>query len=201
VLLVGGSTRMPMVENMLQELTGQKPERSISADEAVAHGAALYANMLAAQQSGKGEGDGFSVTNINSHSLGVLGTEPATGRKLNKILIPKNTPLPATMTKTFKTQKANQRSVLITVLEGESEKPEVCTQIGMCAIRDLPPNLPAGWPVQVSYSYKSNGRLQVSAKLKGHDAGVTTDFMRENSMADDDVEMWAKFVEDELEVE
>jgi molecular chaperone DnaK len=141
------------------------------------------------------------VTNINSHSLGVLGADPETGRKLNKILIPKNTPLPAAMTKTFKTLKPNQRSVVIAVLEGESEKPEVCAHVGTCMITDLPPNLPAGWPVQVSYSYKANGRLHVEAKLKGHAASVTTDFMRENSMPDEDVEMWAKFVEDELVTE
>jgi molecular chaperone DnaK len=197
VLLVGGSTRMPMVIQMLQELTGKKPERSISTDEAVAHGAALYADMLASTQQGKDSN--FSVTNINSHSLGILGFDPETHRPLNKIIIPKNTPLPASKTKTFKTSKAGQRSVAITVLEGESERPEVCAQVGVCAIRDLPPNLPAGWPVKVSYSYKANGQLHVTAALKGHDASVTTDFMRENSMPDEDVEMWAKFVADEMQ--
>lgn len=198
VLLVGGSTRMPMVMTMMQELTGKKPERSISPDESVAHGAALYANLLVAQTSAAGQEGGFSVTNINSHSLGVLGTDPKTGRRLNKILIPKNTPLPASVTKVFKTSKQNQKSVLITVLEGESERPEICTQIGVCTIKNLPPNLPAGEKVQVSYNYKSNGRLQVDAKLKDYDASVTTAFMCENSMPDEDVDLWSKFIEEEM---
>jgi molecular chaperone DnaK len=121
-----------------------------------------------------------------------------TGRKFNKILIPKNSPLPLTVTKDFKTYKPNQRSVQIKVLEGESEQPEVCTVIGVCAIRDLPADLPAGWPVRVSYSYEANGRLHVSAQLKGHAASVSADFERENRLPDEDLEMWATFIADEL---
>jgi molecular chaperone DnaK len=198
VLLVGGSTRMPMVPRMLEELTGKPPDRSISVDEAVAHGAALYASMLGPRQSEETNQAEFSVTNVNSHSLGVRSTNPGTGRKINKILIPKNTPLPRTAVKRFKTLKSNQRDVLITVLEGESEHPEVCTQIGVCTIKDLPADLPAGWPVVVSYTYEAKGRLHVSAKIKGHKAAVTTDFTRENSMPDEDLELWAHYVQTEL---
>ena len=214
VLLVGGSTPMPMVPRMLEQLTGKVPDRSISVDEAVAHGAALYAVMLAATQGpaptprpvpGAGVGQDqqtkqpqFSVTNVNSHSLGIRGTNPETGRKINKILIPKNSALPRTAVKHFQTLKANQRDVVITVLEGESEHPEVCTQIGVCTIRDLPTELPAGWPVVVSYTYEANGRLHVAAKIKGHKAAVTTDFTRENSMPDEDLELWANYVQKEL---
>jgi molecular chaperone DnaK len=199
VLLVGGSTRMPMVLRMLEGLTGKAPDRSVSADEAVAHGAALYAGMLAPRQGPGEEPPGFTVTNVCSHSLGILGSDPQTGRKANKVLIPKNSPLPQTATKLFKTFKANQHSVVIKVLEGESEHPEVCTQIGVCTIRDLPPGLPAGWPIKVSYTYESNGRLHVTAKVKGHKASVTTDFERENSLPDEDLELWAGYVQQELE--
>jgi molecular chaperone DnaK len=198
VLLVGGATRMPMVLRMLEELTGKAPDRSISADEAVAHGAALYANLLAPRKSTNGPAVGFSVTNINSHSLGILGADPKTGRKLNKILLPKNSPLPRTVTEVFTTFKSNQRSVVIKVLEGESDRPDACSKVGTCAIRNLPRDLPAGWPVQVSYTYEANGRLHVAAKLKGHNAGVTTDFVRENSMPDDDLELWAHYVAEEM---
>jgi molecular chaperone DnaK len=191
VLLVGGSTRMPMVARMLQELTGKPPDCSLSVDEAVAHGAALYAGLLAPRQGMEVPPVQFEVTNINSHSLGILGAEPETGRQHNKVLIPKNTPLPRTATHVFKTFKPNQHSVLIKVLEGESDRPEECSSVGVCAIRELPPGLPAGWPVQVSYTYEANGRLHVTAKLKGHNAAVTTDFRRENSLPDDDLELWA----------
>jgi molecular chaperone DnaK len=205
VLLVGGSTRMPMVKRMLKEKTGKEPEASINPDEAVAHGAALFAELLASRpDAGEGEKAAearFSVTNVNSHSLGILGSDVETGRKINKILIPKNSPLPQKVTKTFQTYKANQRSVLIKVLEGESDRPEACTLIGTCAIRNLPPDLPAGWPVKVRYTYESNGRLHVTARLKGHMAGVSADFERENALPEDDLDLWSHFVEEELSEE
>ena len=197
VLLVGGSTRMPMIGRMLENLTGKTPDRSISADEAVAHGAALYANLLARQKGESTPAAAFSVTNVNSHSLGILGADPRTGRKINKILVPKNTPLPRTVTKVFKTLKPNQESVSIQVLEGESERPEFCNPVGTCAIHGLPSKLPASWPVQVSYTYETNGRLHVAAKLTGHPASVVTDFVRENRMEDEDLELWARYVEED----
>src|SRR5262249_46051867 len=146
-----------------------------------AQGAALFAELLAPRrEADQAPNARFSVTNVNSHSLGVLGSR-RTGRKINTVLIPKNSPLPRTVARVFKTSKPNQRSVVIKVLEGESERPEVCTQIGKCAIRDLPPNLPPGWPVQVSYTYEANGRLHVVARVKGHKARVVADFERANS--------------------
>jgi molecular chaperone DnaK len=198
VLLVGGSTRMPAVGRMLETLSGKTPDRSVSADEAVAHGAALYAGLLAPAHGAEAVRTEFTVTNVNSHSLGILGADPKTGRKHNKILLPKNSPLPRTVTRVFKTYKPNQRSVVITVLEGESDRPEACSRVGVCAIRDLPADLPAGWPVQVSYSYEANGRLHVAAKLQGHQAGVTTDFERENGLPDEELDLWTHFIEEEL---
>jgi molecular chaperone DnaK len=198
VLLVGGATRMPMVGRMLRELTGKEPDRSVSADEAVAHGAALYAGLLAPAHGAAAAPVEFTVTNVNSHSLGILGSDPKTGRKHNKILLRKNTPLPRTVTRVFKTYKPDQERVVITVLEGESDRPEACSQVGVCAIRNLPPGLPAGWPVQVSYTYEANGRLHVTAKVKGHAASVTTDFVRENSLPDEELEAWMRAIEGEL---
>jgi molecular chaperone DnaK len=192
VLVVGGSTRMPMITRMLTELAGRAVDCSVSADEAVAHGAALYADLML-QKHGVGGGHArFSVTNINSHSLGVIGVDPITGRKLNRVIIPKNTALPHVAARRFKTYQSNQPNVRVCVLEGESEVPDACIEVGTCVIRDLPPNLPAGWPVEVRYSYGENGRLQVMASLVGHDAKVTTEFIRDNSLTDDDLMLWAE---------
>jgi molecular chaperone DnaK len=198
VLLVGGSTRMPMVVRMLEALAGKPPDRSVSPDEAVAHGAALYAELLAPRHGTPPAGAAFTVQDVNSHSLGVLGTDPATGRRFNKIILPKNSPLPRTVTKVFKTFTPNQRTVVIQVLEGEAELPEACSRVGVCTIRDLPPHLPAGWPVRVSYTYEANGRLHVRARLRGQRVGVTTDFIRENSLPDEELEMLTHYVEQEL---
>lgn len=192
VVVVGGSTRMPMITAMLAELAGRSIDHTVSADEAVAHGAALYADLLLERQ-GAGTGKTqFSVTNVNSHSLGVVGVDPLTGRRRNRIIIPKNTALPHSAAGRFKTSRANQPNVKITVMEGESDSPEGCTEVGLCVIEGLPSNLPAGWPVEVRYTYRENGRLQVSASLVGHAARVTTDFMRDNSLSDDDLMLWAE---------
>jgi len=177
---------------MLSELAGKSIDHSVSVDEAVAHGAALYANLMLHKLGDGGGQVPFTVSNINSHSLGIVGVDPSSGRKVNRILIRKNTALPHSKVGRFKTSTANQPSVKICVLEGESEVPEACTEVGTCVIRDLPPNLPAGWPVEVRYSYEENGRLQVDAKLLGHGAQVTTEFIRDNSLDDDDLMLWAE---------
>jgi molecular chaperone DnaK len=199
IILVGGSTRMPMISHMLKELTGKAIVHPVWVDEAVALGAALYAEMLSPHGQETVQPAKFSVTNVNSHGLGIEGVDVRSGGKINKILIPKNTPLPKTATKIFKTSKPHQQRVSIKVLEGESERPEACTRIGVCTIRNLPPDLPAGWPIEVSYAYEPNGRLQVTAKLQGHRAGVTTDFMRENLIPDNEVSLWMRFIEQEAQ--
>ncbi|HVC94320.1 MAG TPA: Hsp70 family protein [Pirellulales bacterium] len=197
VLVVGGSTRMPMIARMLGELAGQTVDHSLAPDEAVAHGAALYADMLL-QKLGLGGGHTqFTVTNVNSHSLGVVGVNANTRSRVNRIIIPKNTALPHSQSKRFKTFKANQTNVKVTVLEGESELPEACIEVGTCVIRGLPPNLPAGWPIEVRYSYQENGRLQVAAKLLGHGTRVTAEFIRDNTLSDDDLLLWGQALAEE----
>ena len=87
---------------MLQQISGIEPDRCVNPDEAVARGAALYANFLLAGR--RGQGPEFEVTNVNSHSLGIEGIEQETLRKTNMILIPRNTPLPAKCTERFATK-------------------------------------------------------------------------------------------------
>ncbi len=194
VLLVGGSSRMPMIGAMLRQLSGKELDRSVSPDEAVAHGAAMYANVLYQKTLAHAPAPAFSITNINSHSLGIVGIDTATGRKRNRILIPKNTPLPVTVTKIFKTNKPGQQAVVIRVVEGESERPEACIQVGMCKIDNLPQNLPQGTPVQIIYAYRENGELEVTGQVVGSDA-VRTAFQRENNLESDQMAMWSTYLE------
>jgi len=195
VLLVGGATRMPMIVHMLEELTGKAPERSVSPDEAVAHGAALFAERILHERNPASGTPRFEVTDVNSHSLSIVGVDPRTKKRRNYVLIPKNTPLPYTVTRVFKTHKSNQPNVAIRVMEGESERPEECTPVGVCTITDLPPNLPQGWPVLVRYRYQNNGRLQVTAQLREHKAGVIATFQRENSLGEEELNLWSDYVE------
>src|SRR5262245_10917241 len=113
LLVVGGATRMPMIASLLERESGRAIDRSLSADEAVAHGAAIYAG--AATQAGVRR---LRVRNVNSHDLGVLGVEKATGLKRRHIMIARNTALPATAAQRFPTYRDNQRAVTVSVVEG-----------------------------------------------------------------------------------
>jgi molecular chaperone DnaK len=164
VLLVGGSGRMPMIGQMLRKVTGKELDCSLSLDEVVAHGAALYASMLGGNTTVPPERR-CKLVNVNSHSLGVVGTHARTQQKINAILIPKNTPLPCRASRTFWTAHANQQAVQVVVVEGESWRPEACITLGECVVRDLPPGLPQSTAVEVEYAYSADGRISVSARV------------------------------------
>lgn len=189
VLLVGGSSRMPMVARMIERLSGKTPERSVNPDEAVARGAAIYAGYLLSKRD-TAAAPPFDVTDVNSHSLGIEGVDPQTGRRRNAILIPRNTPLPASKTREFVTRAANQRSIALHILEGESAAPEECSAIGRTVIDDLPPALPQGWPIQVTYQYGANGRLSVRGLVPGTDREVSLEIERERGMTGPRVAQW-----------
>lgn len=190
VLLVGGSTRMPMVREMLRELSGKEPDDSVAADEAVAHGAALHASLILDQQAGRPAI--FKIGNVNSHSLGVVGTDPTTQRERNGILIPRNTRLPVTNRRAFKTKKAGQRSIRVDIVEGESLSAEDCTQIGYCTVRDLPSDLPAGSPVDILFHYRPNGRLKVRVTVPNTDRQIATEIVREHSLGKEHRDAWRR---------
>jgi molecular chaperone DnaK len=190
LLLVGGSTRMPMVRQMLERLSGRQPDALPAADEAVAHGAALRAGLLLAEQ--QGQPASFAIRNVNSHSLGVVGTDPQTGRRRNGILIPRNTRLPVTRKRTFMTEKACQKSILVRIVEGESLSPDDCLQIGRCTVRELPPDLPVGSPVNVLFHYEPNGRLSVRVTLPGTDRQVDTEISRPDSLSKRQFDGWRR---------
>jgi molecular chaperone DnaK len=195
ILLVGGSTRMPMAANMLQRLTGVAPDRTVNPDEAVARGAAIYAHYLLSAPERGGTGATFQVTNVNSHSLGVEGIDSATFRKINVILIPRNTPLPAQVAERFATKTDAQRSIVIQVLEGESTLPGECTAIGRTVIRDLPVGLPKGWPVEVTFAYGANGRLSVRGVVPGTSREVTLELERDIGLSREGISRWKQAVD------
>ncbi|MFW5692965.1 MAG: Hsp70 family protein [Thermoguttaceae bacterium] len=195
VLLVGGSTRMPMVAAMVNELTGLEPDRTVNPDEAVARGAALYAGYRLAQSRPDSTGPGFQVTQVNAHSLGVEGIDPQTLRKANIILIPRNTALPAKAKERFATKTANQRSIVVQVLEGESSIPGECRAIGRTVIRDLPEGLTQGWPVEVCFEYESNGRLRVDGSVPGTHQRTRLELLRAAGLNGAGIARWKQPVE------
>jgi molecular chaperone DnaK len=193
VVLSGGSVRMPMVARMLRSLTGKEPDRSLSPDEAVAHGAAIYAGIMLGSPAIAGRRE-CQLINVNSHSLGVVGINEKIQQHVNAVLIPRNTPIPAQAVKGFKTLFDGQRSVAVPVVEGESERPEFCAPLGQCVIRDLPADLPKGTLVEVTYRYLANGRLAVSAWLpdSGHSAGV--EIRRDHPAVSGNLDSWKEAI-------
>jgi len=189
LLIVGGSSRMPMVQRMLEKESGLKCDRSLSADEAIAHGAAIYAGLLTA--TARGETPTMKVKNVSSHDLGVLGKEAATGRPRNSIIIPKNTVLPATKGKRFQTSKFDQRKVVINVIEGGDSSGNNATPIGSCIIKDLPPGLPAGTPVDVYFTYAENGRLTVRGQLPNLQRAAELHIERASGLTDAKLADWS----------
>lgn len=184
VIMAGGSTYMPVVEQMLKEVCHRTPSRDVVPEEAVAQGAAIHAAILEAKETGGRGRMGKAIVDrlrsvhtidVNSHSLGVLITDPMdTARKTNFIMIPKNTAIPNQATQRFVTTTPNQQRIHVYVLEGEASDPDACTRIAEFQIVGLPPGLPAGSPVDVSYNYDANGRIQCTAKehASGREAKV-----------------------------
>lgn len=190
VLLVGGSTRMPAVAGMLQEISGLPVDRSLSPNEAVAHGAAIYAGLVL--RGGGQARDGMTVTNVSSHALGVLGKDPATGRRRRGVMIPRNKQLPTRRTRQFTTARDNQRSVKVEIVEGGDDSGNNATLVGTCVVRDLPDGLPKLTPVDVTFEYGSNGRLTIDANLPTVGRKATLSLNRSAGLSESEIETWQR---------
>ncbi len=175
-----------MVARMLHRESGQEPDRSLSADEAVAHGAAIYAGLLLASNSGQS----MRVRNVNSHDLGVLGIEPGTGRPRLKVMIPRNSPLPKGKASRFKTHRPDQRSVAVKIVEGGDASGNNSTPVGTCVVRNLPPGLPQATPVDVTFTYAPNGRLSVQARLPDLGMEASLAIERDSGLSEEGLRGW-----------
>jgi len=163
VLLVGGASRMPIIKRRLTKLADRSPDDHVSPDEAVARGAALYA---AALRQGRAAPPPLQLLSISTHSLGIEGTDQSSGKRINKVLIPKGTPLPETVTREFVSGNKPGQSIVFKVMEGEDGDPARCVTIGRVVIGDLPPDLSDQWPIDVTFSFSVSGRLTVDARIR-----------------------------------
>jgi molecular chaperone DnaK len=155
VILVGGQTRMPLVQKYVKEFFGKEPRKDVNPDEAVAVGAAIQAGVLA------GEVKDVLLLDVTPLSLGI----ETLGGIMTK-LIEKNTTIPTKASNTFSTADDNQTAVTIHVLQGERDRAADNKSLGKFDLTDIPP-APRGMPqVEVSFDIDANGILNVSAKDK-----------------------------------
>lgn len=197
VLLVGGSTHMPMCSAMLRELTGRDADRSLAVSEVVARGAAIHAGIVAAQRGQEAPPDLSNLgdiveINVNAHSLGIEIKKDQ--ERFNDILVHKNTQLPTAASRVYRTLADNQQKVRVKVLQGEAQQAASCISIGECWIEELPPNLPKGSPVQVRCAVGSNGLVEVLALDMTSGKLARTEIHRSSGLSEAEVAQEATWV-------
>jgi molecular chaperone DnaK len=184
VILVGGSTRMPAVQDLVQSLTGKEPNKSVNPDEVVAIGAAVQAGVL------KGDVKDVLLLDVTPLSLGI----ETKGGVMTK-LIERNTTIPTKRTEVFSTAVDMQPSVEIHVLQGEREMASYNKTLGKFQLVDLPP-APRGVPqIEVTFDIDANGIVHVSAKDRATNKEQSMTISGQSTLSKDDINQMVKDAE------
>ncbi|KTD82621.1 molecular chaperone DnaK [Legionella waltersii] len=181
VILVGGQTRMPMVQKTVEDFFGKEPRKDVNPDEAVAVGAAIQAAVLS------GEVTDILLLDVTPLSLGI----ETMGGVMTK-LIEKNTTIPTKANQVFSTADDNQTAVTVHVLQGEREQASANKSLGRFDLRDIPP-APRGIPqIEVTFDIDANGILNVSAKDKATGKAQSIVIKASSGLSDAEVEAMVK---------
>ncbi|MDF7675399.1 molecular chaperone DnaK [Neisseriaceae bacterium ESL0693] len=184
VILVGGQSRMPKVQDAVKEFFGKEPRRDVNPDEAVAVGAAIQGAVLA------GDRSDVLLLDVTPLSLGI----ETMGGVMTK-LINKNTTIPTKATQVFSTAEDNQNAVTIHVLQGERERASANKSLGQFNLTDIPP-APRGTPqIEVTFDIDANGILHVSAKDKGTGKEAKITIQASSGLSEEEIERMVKDAE------
>jgi len=184
VILVGGQTRMPLVQKRVTEFFGKEPRRDVNPDEAVAVGAAIQAAVLS--------GDVTDVLLLDVTPLS-LGIETMGG--VASTLIEKNTTIPTKKTQVFSTADDNQTAVTIHVVQGERKQAAQNKSLGRFDLSDIPPS-PRGMPqIEVAFDLDANGILNVSAKDKATGKEQSIVIKASSGLSDEEIDQMIKDAE------
>ncbi|MEJ2522801.1 MAG: molecular chaperone DnaK [Gammaproteobacteria bacterium] len=184
VILVGGQTRMPMVQEAVKDFFGKEPRKDVNPDEAVAVGAAIQAGVLS------GDVKDVLLLDVTPLSLGI----ETLGGVMTK-LIEKNTTIPTKANQVFSTADDNQTAVTIHVLQGERERAVDNKSLGRFDLSDIPP-APRGVPqIEVTFDIDANGILNVSAKDKATGKEQKIVIKASSGLSDDEIDQMVKDAE------
>ena len=188
VILVGGSSRMPAVQELVKQMTGKQPNMSVNPDEVVADGAAVQGGVLT------GDVNGILLLDVTPLSLGV----ETMGGVMTK-MIDRNTTIPTSKTEIYSTAADNQTSVEINVLQGEREMARDNKSLGKFQLTGIP-LAPRGVPqIEVTFDIDANGIVKVTAKDKGTGKSQQITISGSTALSDDEVDRMVKDAESHAE--
>ena len=188
VILVGGSTRMPAVQELVKQMTGKQPNMSVNPDEVVADGAAVQGGVLT------GDVEGILLLDVTPLSLGV----ETMGGIMTK-MIDRNTTIPTSKTEVYSTAADNQTSVEINVLQGERELARDNKSLGKFQLTGIPAARRGVPQIEVTFDIDANGIVKVSAKDKGTGKEQSITISGSTALSDEEVDRMVKDAESHAE--
>jgi molecular chaperone DnaK len=196
VVPTGGSTRMPAVQRLLERMSDREVKAEVPVDEAVAFGASIHAAICVLQGDDRMRELGaeaaarlgrIRTVDVASHALGLIIKDAKTLQYRNDVLIPKNSRLPCSVTKTYQTAYDGQQKIILQVIQGDAPDPQANIIIGAAEITGLPAGRPAGALLKVTYSYDRKGRIHVKAEDETAGQVLATEIARTGGLKADEL--------------